>query len=80
MWSKAEEYLVLSNDDVPAPVSDSKSKIFTSRSGGAPHFVRVVSPGQYICDKNCLQWCSSQICAHTLVAAEVNKELGLFLE
>ena len=80
MWSEAEEYLVSSNDAVAAPGSDSKSKMVTSRSGGAPHFVRVVSPGQYVCDKSCLQWCSSQICAHTLVATEMNKELGLFLE
>ena len=73
MWRST---LVSSNDVVAAPGSDSKLKMVTSRSDG---FVRVVSPGQYVCDKSCLQWCSSQICAHTLVAAEMNKELGLFL-
>ena len=50
----------------------------TSRSGSLP--VQVVSPGHYICDKNCLQWTSSQICSHTLAAAEINGDLQLFLQ
>ena len=52
----------------------------TSRTGNTPHFVRVLSRGQYVCDKNCLQWSSSHICSHTLVAVEVNGELKLFLQ
>ena len=79
-WSKAEEYLQSSNDVAQVPGNDPKSKMVTSRSGGTPHFVRVVSPGQYVSDKYCLQWCSSQICSHTLVTAEVNRELELFLK
>jgi len=80
MWSKAEEYLLSKVDVVPAPGGDSKAKIVTSRSGPLPHFVQAKPGGQYSCDKNCLQWVSSQICAHSLVAAEVNGELHLFLQ
>ena len=49
-----------------------------SHSGIAPHFVTVSSSGQYCCDKNCIQWCSSKICSRTLVSAEVNGELQAF--
>ena len=77
MWSKAEEYLNSSNV-VQAPGDDPKSKMVTS--GNTPHFVRVLSHSQYVCDKNCMQWSSSRICSHTLVAAEVNGELKLFLQ
>ncbi len=80
MWTRAEVYLPSINDVLPAPGSDRKSKKVASRSGSTPHFVRVVSPGHYVCDKNCLQWSSSQICSHTLVVAEVNGELELFLQ
>ena len=55
MWSKAEEYLNSSNNVVQAPGDDPKSKMVTSRTGNTPHFVQVLSPGQYVCDKNCLQ-------------------------
>jgi len=80
MWNKAEEYLLSSSDIQTAPGNDRKSKMVTSRSGGTPHFVRVVSPGHYVCDKSCLQWSSSQICSHTLAAAEVNGELISFIQ
>lgn len=80
MWNKAEEYLLSSSDIQTAPGNDRKSKMVTSRSGGTPHFVRVVSPGHYVCDKSCLQWSSSQICSHTLAAAEVNGELSSFIQ
>ena len=39
-----------------------------------------VTAGHYICDKSCLQWTSSQICSHTLVAAETNGEVQLLLQ
>ena len=80
MWNKAEDYLQSNVDVVAAPGGDPKAKMVTSRSGSFPHLVQVNSPGQYICDKNCLQSMSSQICAHTLVSAEVNGELHLFLQ
>ena len=77
MWNKAEEY---SNGVLPAPGSNKKSKMMASHSGIAPHFITVSSSGQYCCDKNCIQWCSSKICSHTLVSAEVNGELQAFLQ
>ena len=80
MWNKAEEYLQSKVDVVAAPGGNSKVKMVTSRSGSCPHLVQTALPGQYICDKNCIQWMSSQICAHTLVAAEVNSELDLYLQ
>lgn len=80
MWDKANEYLQSKVDVVTAPGNDPKAKMVSSRSGSLPHFVQVVSPGHYICDKHCLQWTSSQICSHTLVAAEINGELRLFLQ
>ena len=80
MWSKADEYLLSSTSVLPAPGNDPKSKMVMSRSSPTPHFVRVISPGQYVCDKQCLQWSSSKICSHILVAAEVNGELLQFLQ
>ena len=79
MWDKANKYLQSKIDVVAAPESDPKAKMVTSHSGSLPHFVQVVSPGHYIGDKNCLQWSSSQTCSHSLVAAEVNGGLKLFL-
>ena len=80
LWDKANEYIKSKVDVVAAPGSDNKAKMVTSRSGSLPHFVQVVSPRHYICDKNCLHWTSSQICSHTLAAAEINEELQLFLQ
>ena len=80
MWHKAEEYLQSSNSVVPAPGEDSKAKMVTSRSKNPPHFVQVVSSGHYICDNNCIQWSSSDICSHILVSAELNNELNMFLQ
>ncbi len=54
MWNIAEMYLLSSNDVLPASGSYRKSKMVTSRS------FRLVSPGHYVCDKNCLQWSSSE--------------------
>ena len=79
MWKKAEEYLNASNLVLPAPGGNIKSKMVASRSGTTPHFVQAMPSGQYACDKNCIQWSSSHICSHTLVVAEVKKELDLFL-
>ena len=75
-----EENLQSSVDVVAPPGGEPKSKMVTSRSGSFPNLVQITSPGQCICDKNCVQWMSSQICAHTLVSAEVNGELNLFLQ
>lgn len=80
MWKKAEDYLASSNSVMPAPGKDLKSKMVMSHSSDTPHYVRMLSPGRYVCDKQCLQWSSSQICSHTLVAAEANGDLLQFLQ
>lgn len=51
-----------------------------SHSQDVPHHVRSFSDGQYLCDINCPQWMSSQICSPTLAVAEQNSELLKFLE
>ena len=79
IWVKAEEYLKSKSDVVPAPGS-SKSMMVASRSSKAPHFVCAGPNGQYSCDNGCLQWKSSQICAHVIAAAQKNHELLKFLK
>lgn len=44
------------------------------------HYVQVLGPGQYVCDNSCLQWKSSQICAHTVAVSEKNGDLQSFLD
>ena len=51
-----------------------------SYSQSAPHHVQSKSGGQYICDANCPQWLSSQVCSHTLTTAEHNGDLAAFLQ
>ena len=51
-----------------------------SYSQVAPHLVQCKSNGKYVCDNNCQQWASSQICSHVLATAECNNELRCFLE
>ena len=80
IWSKAEEYLESDHEIVPAPGSDLRAKMVSSRSSSTPHFVRPLSSGQYVCDSNCLQWKSAQICSHIIAVAEKNSELHSFLE
>ena len=78
MWSKAEEYLKSDCDIVPAPDSDHKAKMVSSHSSNTPHFVCALHLGQYVCDSNCLQWKSAQICSHIIAVAEKNGELHSF--
>lgn len=80
IWVKAEEYLNSSSDIVAAPGGNKKAKMVSSKSSITPHFVRCLSSGQYVCDNNCLQWKSSQICAHVVAVAELNGELNPFLQ
>ena len=79
MWAKAEEYLNSKSDIVHAPGADQKARMLLSKSNITPHHVRCLPSGQYICDNNCLQWKSSQLCSHVLVVAELNGELDSFL-
>ena len=80
MWNKAADLLSASNGITPAPGDDSKARMVISRSQVVPHHVRSCSNGRFLCDKNCPQWMSSQICSHTLAVAEQNDELLQFLQ
>ena len=80
IWSKAEEYFKFECDIVPAPGSDHKAKMVSSRSSDTPHFVRALQLGRYVYDSNCLQWKSAQICWHTIAVAEKNGNLHSFLD
>lgn len=80
MWNKATELLSTQNAVTPAPGNDSKARMVLSRSQSVPHHVRSCSDGQYLCDSNCPQWMSSQLCSHTLAVAERNGDLLKFLE
>ena len=79
MWTKAVELLSTSNAITAAPGNQEKACMVISYSQVAPHLIRVESDGQYVCDSNCQQWVSSQLCSHTLAAAERNGDLS-FLE
>ena len=80
IWSKVEEYLESDHEIVPAPGSDHRAKMVSSHSSNTPHFFRPLSSGQYVCDSNCLEWKSEQICSHIIAVAEKNSELHSFLE
>ncbi len=80
IWAKAEEYLKSERDLLPAPGSNVKAMMVTSKSTKIPHYVAPSTNGQYSCDTNCLQWKSSHICAHTVAVAEKNCELAQFLQ
>ena len=81
MWTKAKELLSDKNVITPAPGSDNKACMVLSYSQVTPHLIRCKSEGQYIFgDSNCLQWKSSQICLHTLAAAEHNHDLSASLQ
>jgi len=80
MWNKASQLLSTTNGITPAPGVDSKARMVISHSQVAPHHVRSCSDGRYLCDSNCLQWMSSQVCSHTLAVAEQNGELLKFLQ
>ena len=44
-----------------------------------PHFVTSKESGQFVCDPQCPQWVSLQICSHTLAVAEKMGQLSPFL-
>ena len=80
MWVKASELLSQENAITLAPGSDPKARMVISKSQLAPHHVRSLLDHWYVCDSNCLQWFSSQICSHTVAVAECNSELVDFLD
>ena len=76
---KAEQILHLGNVITPAPGEKKKKNkdgtiILTSNTMPCANQVN----GQYVFDSACLQWASSQICSHTIAAAESNGELAFF--
>ena len=80
IWAKAIELLSTSNAITPAPGSQKKACMVLSYSQVAPHLIQAKSDEQYICDSNCQQWISSQLCSHTLAVAERNDDLSFFLQ
>ena len=80
LWVKAEQILQSGNAITPAPGENKKARMLLSQSQATPQHVQTKSNGQYFCDSACLQWASSQICSHTIAAAESNGELAFFLQ
>ena len=80
IWAKAIELLSTSNAINSAPGSQIKACMVLSYSQVALHLIQVKSDGQYLCDSNCQQWVSSQLCSHTLAAAEHNGDVLSFLQ
>ena len=80
MWNKASELLSTENVITPAPGNDTKVRMVLSRSQVVPHHIHDCFDGQHLCDNNCPQWMSNQICSHTIAVAEQNSELLKFLE
>ena len=80
IWSKADKYLRSTSDIVPSPGNDPKAMMVASHSAQAPHFVRGLPSGQFVCDDNCLQWKSSHICSHVVAVSEKLGELKAFLK
>ena len=80
IWSKAIELLSTSNAITSAPGTQKKACMVLSYSQVTPHLIQAKSDGQYICDSNCQQWVSSQLCSHTLAVAEHNGDLLSFLQ
>lgn len=80
IWDKAVELLSTSNAITSAPGNQKKACMVLSYSQVAPHLIQAKSNGQYICDSNCQQWISSQLCSHTLAVAERNGDLSSFLQ
>ena len=80
IWTKAEQYLMSNSEIVKAPGNDTKAMMVASRSGQTPHYVRCLQSAHYVCDNNCLQWKSAQICSHVIAVSEKNGQLHSFLE
>ena len=78
MWEKANKLLQLEHGAQRAPSSDASAWCVQSFSSPVPHFVTSKSSGQFLCDSQCPQWVSTNICSHTLVASEKSGKLALF--
>lgn len=78
MWTKAIELLSTSNAITLAPGNQKKACMVLSYSQVTPHLIQTKSNGQYICDSNCQQWVSSQLCSHMLAVADIMVIYHLF--
>ena len=76
---KATSLATETNAVVPAPGFGDKDRMVKSKSGSAPHLVKV-SNCQYLCDSQCPQFKSITICSHVVAAAESNGDLASFVE
>ena len=78
IWRKATSLMSETNAVVPAPGFGEKDRMVKSKSGSAPHLIKV-SDCQYQCDNQCPQFKSINICSHVVAAAERNGDLVSFV-
>ena len=80
IWKKAGMLVEENNAVVSAPGFCKGEKMVKSKSGSVPHMVSIDHMSlQYKCDDKCMQYKSTNICSHTVAAAEVNGDLAKFL-
>ena len=80
IWKKASELRASDNSIVPAPGHPKEARMVASRTGLHPHFVTKGKDTMYHCDSECVNYQSLKICSHTVAVAELNGELGMFIE
>jgi len=78
IWRKATLITTETNAVVRAPGFGDKDKMVKSTSGSAPHLIKV-SDCQYLCDSQCPQFKSVNICSHVVAVAETNGDLVDFV-
>ena len=79
IWSKAEALINGSNMITPVPGNDELARAVMSYHSDTPHIVRKKGSSQFVCDSHCVQWKSSQICAHTVAVSNIHGCLREFL-
>ena len=83
IWRKAKKLVTEINSVVCAPGFGSKDRMVKSNSGSSPHLVLAVTSAsvvQYKCDDKCPHYKSTNICSHTIAAAESNGDLQQFMQ
>lgn len=80
IWRKAFELLHEPKTISLAPGHGDNARMVRSYSGPRPHLVTRKRSGQYSCDNVCPNWRSLGVCAHSVAAAEDNRELQLFVK
>ena len=80
IWKKAGMLVEENNAVVSAPGFCKGEKMVKSKSGSVPHMVSIDHMSlQYKCDDKCMWYKSTNICSHTVAAAEVNGDPAKFL-